>query len=126
MNELQKMIDHFLVARGWKDHANPVNYAKSICIESAELLELFQWTSPSSEEIMHDKDMLTKVSNELADVMVYCLDLASILDLDPEKIIRTKMRHNAKKYPVALMKKDASAYQRRKAEYRSLTEVRPR
>jgi len=36
----------------------------------------------------------------LADVMVYCLNLCSKLELDPIKIIHEKMNHNAEKYPV--------------------------
>lgn len=122
MNELQRMIDVFLEERGWKDRAEPVNYAKSICIESAELLELFQWSSPDRTQIKTNPELLSKVQGELADVLIYCLDMANILDLDVEEIIREKMRHNTEKYPASLMQSDESAYARRKTEYRSRKE----
>ena len=92
----------FTEDRDWDQYHTPVNLAKSICIESAELLECFQW---SNEE--YDLD---HVKEELADVMVYCVDLVYKLGLDMDEIIHDKMQKNATKYPVEKAKGSAKKY----------------
>ena len=37
---------------------------------------------------------------ELADVMIYCIELATVYDVDIAAAIEEKMRKNAVKYPV--------------------------
>ena len=92
----------FTEDRDWDQYHTPVNLAKSICIESAELLECFQW---SNEE--YDLD---HVKEELADVIVYCVDLVYKLGLDMDEIIHDKMQKNAAKYPVEKAKGSAKKY----------------
>jgi dCTP diphosphatase len=67
MEELVKRIKKFTADRDWDQFHTPENLAKSIVIESVELLENFQWN------VEFDKE---KVEEELADVMNYCLLLA--------------------------------------------------
>ena len=67
------------------------NLSKSIIIEAAELLECFQWDD--EYDIVH-------VCEELADVMIYSIQLAIHLDVDIKEIILDKMIKNAQKYPV--------------------------
>jgi NTP pyrophosphatase (non-canonical NTP hydrolase) len=110
MQRVQKIIAGFLKERGWDDRANPGNYVKSIAIEAAELLEVFQWKNPSADQVLADPKLLGAVKEELADVLIYCLDIASILDLDAEKIVEEKMAKNAKKYPVKLVKGNSANY----------------
>ena len=100
--ETIKEILKFTEDRDWDQYHTPVNLAKSICIESAELLECFQW---SNEE--YDLD---HVKEELADVMVYCVDLVYKLGLDMDEIIHDKMQKNAAKYPVEKAKGSAKKY----------------
>jgi dCTP diphosphatase len=120
MKDLQKMVGDFLKARGWDERQDPANYAKSISIEAAELLELFQWNNPTAEEILNNKKLLASIKQELADVLIYCLDMASVLDLDIEKIVQEKMLYNAKKYPVKLVKNNTAAYLKQKSSYRKM------
>lgn len=54
MKEQEDVIREYLVERGW-DQLRPGDLAKSISIEAAELLELFQWTNPSLEEVKADQ-----------------------------------------------------------------------
>ena len=49
---------------------------------------------------MQCRDKLPHMKEEIADVLVYCIQLCDVLDLDPEEIIRTKMAGNCAKYPV--------------------------
>ena len=95
-------IRKFTEDRDWNQFHSPANLAKSIVIEAAELLECFQW---SEEE--YD---LEHVKEELADVMVYCQNLADKLELDPDEIVNMKMAQNEAKYPVEKAKGSALKY----------------
>jgi hypothetical protein len=72
-----------------------------------------------------DKEKLEKLKGELADVFLYAIQMAVLLDLDSEKIIRTKLAHIEKKYPASLMKKikgekgTQKEYLKIKTEYRT-------
>ena len=86
MDEVKKELIEFQRERDWKKFHTPENLAKSISIESAELLEHFQWQK--------DYD-IDEVAEELADVLIYSLYMADALDLDIKEIILDKMKKNA-------------------------------
>lgn len=87
-------IHQFITDRDWRRFHTPGNMAKSISIEAAELLECFQWSDePRDGDWEH-------VHEELADVMIYCIQMADLLGVDLDEIIRDKMKKNTKKYPV--------------------------
>ncbi len=99
---LMKRIDRFNQERDWDQFHSPVNLAKSIAIESGELLECFQWSNESFD--------VEEVKEELADVMNYCLQMALKLGVDPIDIINAKMDETEKKYPVDKAKGVATKY----------------
>lgn len=102
---MKKTIDkivQFSVERDWEQFHTPANLAKSIMIESGELLECFQW-----DDQTYDKE---HVCEELADVMNYCIVMANALDVDIEEILLRKLAKNAKKYPVEKAKGTAIKY----------------
>lgn len=104
MDELKKLtqeINTFTEERDWDQFHSPVNLAKSIVIEAAELLECYQWNDNADPEA---------VEEELADVLNYCLQMASKLGLDPAEIIRKKIKKNAEKYPVEKSKGRSDKY----------------
>lgn len=101
MDELIKKILLFRDERDWKQFHTPENLAKSIAIEAAELLENFQWNNN------FDKD---KVNEELADVMMYCVLMASALDVDIVKIMEDKLRKNSLKYSIEKSKGNSKKY----------------
>lgn len=92
LEELKQRIQKFVNERDWNQYHTPSNLAKSISIEASELLECFQWSD-------NDYD-LNHVKEELADVFNYCIQLASVLNLDIRQIILDKMEKNTQKYPV--------------------------
>ena len=94
------VIDKFTSERDWEQFHTVKNLVASISIEAAELSETVQWTNPTRDEVLQDEKLVQRISDELADVMVYCLNLCSKLELDPIKIIHEKMKHNAEKYPI--------------------------
>ena len=95
-------IRRFTEDRDWDQFHSPVNLAKSIVIEAAELLECFQWSN-DDYDVEH-------VREELADVMVYCQNLLDKLGLDADEIINAKMTQNEAKYPVDKAKGSAAKY----------------
>lgn len=103
MKKYEKEIRKYLEERGW-DNLRPADIAKSISIESAELLELFQWTNDGLEEVKNDKEKIEAIKKELADVLIYCFDLGVLLKLDTGKILLDKLEKIEKKYPPHLFK----------------------
>ena len=89
--ETMEDIHRFVHERDWEQFHTPKDLAISLSLEAAELLEIFQWSGT---------DKLPHMKEEIADVLVYCIQLCDVLDLDPEEIIRTKMAGNCAKYPV--------------------------
>jgi NTP pyrophosphatase (non-canonical NTP hydrolase) len=62
------------------------NLAISLALEASEVLEHFQW-----DEQLKDS---ASFSDELADVMLYLLQLASISGVDLEKAVLDKLAKN--------------------------------
>jgi dCTP diphosphatase len=124
ISELKKIVTDFRDARGWNKFHAPRNLATSVVLESAELLELFQWDLKafSAAQIKKDKERMEEVKKEMADIVIYCLSLADILGIDISDAIIGKMEHNAKKYPVTHFNKkgqDLKYYKKIKRLYRS-------
>lgn len=90
-HELLRALREFVSERNWQQFHTPENLAKSISIEAAELLELYQWSVPSD---------VSEVQDELADVLTYCILLADKYDLDFEEIVLQKLEKTRAKYPV--------------------------
>lgn len=86
-----KEIIDFRNERNWERHHTPVNLAKSISIEAAELLELYQW---------NDTANIDRVKEELADILIYSITLAEGLGLDINSIILEKIKKNGIKYDI--------------------------
>ncbi len=101
MEDVKAAVVKFTKDRDWDQFHSPANLAKSISIESGELLECFQWGDDFDKE---------KVCKELADVVNYAILLADKLDVKLEDIIMAKLEENAKKYPVDKAKGSSKKY----------------
>jgi NTP pyrophosphatase (non-canonical NTP hydrolase) len=99
MQDTIDRIRRFRDDRGWLQFHNPKDLAMSISIEAAELLEHFQWLSVE-QSVRHAAEHREAVSDEMADVAIYLLELADILKIDLAKAIDAKLVKNAIKYPV--------------------------
>lgn len=106
MEKLEKRIKRFLQERGW-NHLRPSDLAKSIMIEGAELLELFQWENLELEKVRRSKELVDEVKKELADVLIYAIQMAVLLDIDTAGTVNRKLDYVEKKYPAELMRKNA-------------------
>ena len=102
LEELTKEIKDFVEQRDWNQFHTPANLAKSISIEANELLECFQW-----DEVNFNRE---NVKEELADVINYCIQMATVLNLDIKDIVLTKLKKNALKYTVNKCKCKSTKY----------------
>lgn len=100
-------IRKFTVERNWERFHTPVNLAKSISIEAAELLECYQWTPEAPEA---DAE---RVQEELADVVTYCIMMADALDVDLDDIIKDKLSKTIGKYPADVVRDNYDEYESR-------------
>jgi NTP pyrophosphatase (non-canonical NTP hydrolase) len=85
--------------RDWKQFHSPRNLCASICIEAAELLECFQWSSDATLE-SDVRERREDVEDEIADVLIYTLLLAHDLGVDVADAVERKLAKNAIRYPV--------------------------
>ena len=93
MNEhaqLLALFNQLADANNWHSKHSPKNLAMAINVESAELIELFQWLS-ETESYQLDASQLQRASHEIADVFLYLLCLADKLNLDLVAIAKEKM-----------------------------------
>lgn len=102
-DDVRDEIRAVVAERDWAQFHTPETLAKSIAIEAAELLEEFQWGPPENDN---------NVKDELADVLTYCLELADVLGVEPDDIIRAKLAKTRAKYPVDKAKGRSTKYDR--------------
>ena len=95
-NISMERINKFHDDHKWRQFHNAKDLALSISIESAELLELFQWTTAEKGV----ENNYESIEEELADILIYCYTLAEKLGMDIDEIIEKKLVKNLKKYPV--------------------------
>ncbi len=98
--DLRALLARFVDEREWHCYHDAKNLAMSIAIESAELMEHFQWVR--SEEVpalLNDPRRRGEIVEELADVTCYVLSLANALDVDLSSAVEAKVAKNARKYP---------------------------
>nr|NQU90822.1 nucleotide pyrophosphohydrolase [Bacteroidota bacterium] len=104
--KITKFIVDFRNARNWGQFHNPKDLAIALSIEAAELNELFLWKNQGQLPSVNRE----RVSEELADILVYALFIAERYDFDIEDIIMSKMKKNAEKYTVEKSKNLATKY----------------
>lgn len=104
---LRTLIREFVDERDWAQFHTPKNLAMAMSIEAAEVMEHFQWLA-TGRELPEDKRQA--VGHELADVLVYLVRLADVLDIDLPAAVTDKMQINRKKYPAERVRGDARKY----------------
>ena len=83
IHKLREVVKNFVIERDWEKYHSPKNLSMSISIESAELMEIFQWLSnKESYDLFKDKKQRKKIEDEIADIGIYLIDLCNILNID--------------------------------------------
>ena len=92
--------------RDWSQFHNPKDLALSICLEAAELLEVFQWSGADLEVA----SKAGKAREELADVAIYCIYMADRLGVDLADAVSDKIDANGERYPVEKSRSSSRKY----------------
>ena len=109
LDDLAGKLQQFATARDWQKFHSPKNLASALSVEAGELLEHFQWLSEAqSRELAPEKRQA--VGSELADVLLYLVQLASALGLDPLAEAQHKLELNEQRYPVDRSRGSSAKY----------------
>ena len=93
-DEVKKFVEN----RNWNKYHTPKNLVQAINCEAGELSQLLLFKDYKKEEIWNNKELLTRISDEIADVFIYLISLINALDLDLSQTFINKMEKNRKKY----------------------------
>lgn len=98
--DIQDLLERFYAERDWRQFQTPKDVAASLAIEAAELQQLFLWLDrdEQDETLSRRRD---EVCQELADVLINCLNLAHLAGIDLDQAVRDKLAVLAERYPVA-------------------------
>lgn len=110
IEQIQEEIRQFAKEREWERFHTPKNIAMALTVESAELMEKFQWLTAEESAGELTPEQRQAISHEMADVAVYLLRLCDLMKVDLGSAIQEKMRLNADKYPVEKSKGHARKY----------------
>jgi len=98
LDDLRERLRRFAAERDWEQFHTPKNLAMSVAIEAAEIMEHFQWLTAAQSANL-DTTARREVALEIADVLLYLVRLADVLDIDVAAAAREKIELNARKYP---------------------------
>jgi len=102
LSALQLTLREFAAARHWQPFHTPKNLSTALMVEAAELAEIFQWMTPEASQQAHtDADVKEHIADEVADVLLYLLQLADHCAIDLPQAVSNKLVKNAIKHPVA-------------------------
>ncbi len=109
LQELRARLQRFADERDWDQFHSPKNLAMALTVEVAELAEHFQWLT---EEASRDLPQATRdaVAAEIADVQIYLVRLADILEIDLLETAEAKLLENEAKYPPDRVRGSARKY----------------
>ena len=99
LDDLAAGLRQFAAARDWQQFHSPKNLAAALSVEAGELLEHFQWLSEAESRAL-GAEKRDAVGAELADVLLYLVQLAGALGLDPVAEAKKKLALNETRYPV--------------------------
>jgi NTP pyrophosphatase (non-canonical NTP hydrolase) len=101
VDALSVALANFARERDWEQFHSPKNLVMALSAEVGELTEIFQWLSEdASKDVGRDQSSAEAVRDEMADVALYLVRLASVLGVDLNEAVTQKIKKNAAKYPV--------------------------
>ena len=98
LDELQTRVQEFAVERNWQQFHTPKNLAMAVAGEAGELVAEFQWLTPEQSTALTE-DALARTAAEMADVLIYLVEMADVLGVDLIAAAKLKIVKNARKYP---------------------------
>jgi dCTP diphosphatase len=111
LEKIMNEIRTFSKDRDWDQYHSVKNLTMALSVECSELVEIFQWLSEKeSNEIAKNEQLIPKVRDEVADILIYLFRITDHLNIDIEEAIFSKMKKNALKYPVELARGNSKKY----------------
>jgi NTP pyrophosphatase (non-canonical NTP hydrolase) len=107
-NNIEK-LRLFAQERDWEQFHSPKNLSMALIAEAGELVECFQWLTDGQSRNL-SREQLEAVADEIADIQLYLLRLADVLNVDIASAVDQKIKKNEEKYPANLVKGSAKKY----------------
>ena len=101
-NELEQALKDFASDRDWEQFHTPKNLTLALAGEVGELCELVQWKSDT--EIADEVVGSEAFADEVADILIYTVRLASVAGIDLDEAVIRKLAKNAERYPADVVK----------------------
>jgi dCTP diphosphatase len=97
--------------RDWEQFHTVRNLSSALCVEAAELLDLFR-LARDSEITSIVGEQRSEIENEVADVAILLSYLCHDLNISIEDVVGKKLKINREKYPVKSSKGTSMKYNR--------------
>lgn len=104
-----RYLRRFADERDWNQFHSPKNLVMALSVETAELMEHFQWLSEEDSASL-GPEQLNAVADEIADVQLYLARLADQLRIDLPEALRHKTAKNEAKYPAEQVRGSAKKF----------------
>lgn len=98
LQTLTEQLRDFARRRDWGKYHSPKNIAMALAVEAAELMEPMQWLT-EDESRNPDEATRAHLADEMADVLLYLLQLADALEVDVLQAAFAKMERNEIRFP---------------------------
>lgn len=100
LEALRERLRQFTDDRDWGRFHDPKSLILALVGEVGELAELFQWLpEPDARRLAQHEPLKTRVREEIADVLLYLIRLADILNIDLGVAAHAKMDDNERRFP---------------------------
>ncbi len=109
LDQLAQRLQAFAQARDWGQFHSPKNLASALIVEAGELLEHFQWMTEDQSRHL-DAGKKQEVAFEMADVLLYLIQMGNELGVDLIDAAQRKVALNEQKYPVEQAKGSSKKY----------------
>ncbi len=97
---LRDRMRRFTKDRGWGRFHDPKSLILALVGEVGELAELFQWLpAPDARRLAEHEPLKTRAGEEMADVLLYLVRLADILNIDLATAAHAKMDDSERRFP---------------------------
>ena len=111
LKKIYSEIEKFTTDRDWDQFHSIKNLSMALSVESAELLEIFQWlTDEQSNKVKDDPKTKSKIEDEVADIFVYLLRIVHKSNIDLESAVLNKLKKNEEKYPIEMSRGNSKKY----------------
>lgn len=97
ISQINREFRQIATARKWQAYHNPKNLAAAVTVEAAELLAEFQWLT-ADESLNLSAANSERVADEMADVLMYLVELAAALDIDLAQAVQMKIEKNKRRF----------------------------